>query len=53
MTFTPTMWSILETAREKPHILLRLALRLGRLDCLSGGDFSSCTNPPTGGCWRR
>ena len=23
MTFTPTMWSILETAREKPHILLR------------------------------
>ena len=23
MTFTPTMWSILETAREKPRILLR------------------------------
>ncbi|MGB7834267.1 MAG: hypothetical protein WBL84_18865 [Xanthobacteraceae bacterium] len=23
MTFTPTMWSILEIAREKPRILLR------------------------------
>jgi hypothetical protein len=23
MTFTPAMWSILETAREKPRILLR------------------------------
>ena len=23
MTFTPAKWSILETARDKPHILLR------------------------------
>jgi hypothetical protein len=23
MTFTPTMWTVLETAREKPYILLR------------------------------
>ena len=49
MTFTPTMWSILETAREKPHILLPFPTRLGRLDCLSGGISQAAPIRRTGG----
>ena len=49
MTFTPTMWSILETAREKPHILLRPD-QIGPARLLEREGFlGSCTNPPTGG----
>jgi hypothetical protein len=38
MTFTPTMWSILETAREKPQILLRLD-QIGPARLLEQGGF--------------
>jgi hypothetical protein len=38
MTFTPTMWSILETAREKPHILLRPD-QIGPARLLESGGF--------------
>ena len=38
MTFTPTTWSILETAREKPHILLRPD-QIGPARLLESGGF--------------
>jgi hypothetical protein len=38
MTFTPAMWSILETAREKPRILLRPD-QMGPARLLEQGGF--------------